>query len=106
MCVAMIQPKQQGKKGTSLLSKEVSSGFVSRARTVLSVLPELAAQVLDGATTLNKAKRAFDQRRERALFKIDSGAANCNNKRRDEETGADDSRAVHVNRAGRRLQDD
>ena len=53
MAVAMIVPKQQGKKSTSSVSKEVGGERVSCARTVLA--PDLAPGVLSGSVSLDAA---------------------------------------------------
>lgn len=52
MAVARIYPEgRQGKRGaTSSVSKEVSSVYLSQARTVLRWAPELADGVLSGAS--------------------------------------------------------
>ena len=62
MAVAMIYPEPEkafrGKKGATaklLENKSFSGAALSQARTVLAVLPELAAQVRDGTVSLNEA---------------------------------------------------
>jgi len=65
MCVAMIQPEgQQGKRGTSLISNEVSGGYVRQARTVLRWAPELVQNVLSGAVSLDAA---YEDAKDRKL---------------------------------------
>jgi len=56
MCVAMMFPeKRQGKKGTSLILKEVNGSYLSQARTVLSHSKDLADAVIGGIRTLSSA---------------------------------------------------
>jgi hypothetical protein len=66
MAVAMAYPEtEQGKQSTSLKIKEVNQGALSQARTVLRVLPELAAKVLAGREPLNLAyEKAVKERGE------------------------------------------
>ncbi len=56
MAVAKIYPEtEQGKQSTSVKITEVSSGYLSHARTVLQFAPDLADGVLTGSTSLDAA---------------------------------------------------
>lgn len=58
MAIATLypQPEKGGRgKKNSLISKEFSTGSLSQARTVLAVLPDVAAAVLAGDTSLSDA---------------------------------------------------
>lgn len=56
MAVAMIYPDpKQGKRATSVAITEVNSGYLSHARTVLRASPDIAANVLSGARSLDDA---------------------------------------------------
>ena len=65
MLTAMIYPEaQQGKRSTSLATKEVSGGYLSRARAVLRASPdELAPQVLAGTKSLDAAHAEAQERK-------------------------------------------
>lgn len=58
MAAAMLwpEPEKLRRKGSSPLEiKGQNAGTISHARTVLSVLPEMAEQVRDGIVSLNEA---------------------------------------------------
>jgi hypothetical protein len=63
MLLAVRVKKQQGKKSTSLVSKEVSGGRVSQARTVSEYCPEMIQPVIDGKTGLDEAYAEAQRRR-------------------------------------------
>jgi ParB-like chromosome segregation protein Spo0J len=62
MAVAMIVPKQQGKK-TSLKINDVSGGYVRQARAVLEYAPKLREGVLNGGGALNEAYEEAKRRK-------------------------------------------
>ena len=56
MAVAVIYPEtRQGKRSTSFVTKKVTAGGLSKARTVLQYAGDLAESVLAGATSLDQA---------------------------------------------------
>jgi hypothetical protein len=72
MGVAKRYPEgQQGKKSTSLETKEVSTAYLSKARLVLREAPDLADKVLIGAVGLDAA---YQEARERRDAATDEGA--------------------------------
>lgn len=68
MAVAIIRPKQQGKKSTSSVTEEVSAERISLARTVLcySIDDDLANDVLAGARSLDDAYKKACERKDAA----------------------------------------
>jgi hypothetical protein len=59
MIVAKIYPEpQKGKRTRSLLSKELNSGELSKARTVLEVLPEMAVARIQPAAKMGRGSKA------------------------------------------------
>ncbi len=64
MTVAKIYPEtEQGKQSTSVKITEVSSGYLSHARTVLQHAPDLADNVLAGTTSLDAAYKTARERK-------------------------------------------
>ncbi|MEM5297624.1 ParB N-terminal domain-containing protein [Burkholderia sp. JPY481] len=63
MLVAVRKAKQQGKKSTSLETKEVSDARVSQARLVKEFCPEMVPPVIDGKLSLDDAYTEAQQRK-------------------------------------------
>ncbi|MFL9998302.1 hypothetical protein PQR34_44025 [Paraburkholderia sediminicola] len=63
MLIAVRVPKQQGKKATSLVSKDVHYTRVSQARTVIEHASELVDLVIDGSMGLDAALAEATRRR-------------------------------------------
>lgn len=65
MLVAVLNPKQQGKRGTSSVSEQVTKARLSQARSVIEYCPEMVQPVIDGTQGLDDAYAEAQTRKQK-----------------------------------------